>query len=114
MKVIVSENHFKKIMGVEGVPSETLLEDVAIANELNTLTIVQQKINELLSDPKKEKGLLDGISLTVTWNGKVFILQIGNNKYTMKRMVRAYTLYLSLLLDRSQKQLFLFKHLPRK
>lgn len=85
MKIIVSENHFKKIVGV---PLETLLEDVTIANELNTLTIVQQKINELLSDPKKEKGLLDGISLNITWNGENFILQIGKNKYSMKRMIK--------------------------
>ena len=88
MKIIVSENQFKQIVGVEGVPSETLLEQVAVASEENTLTIVQQKINELLSDPKKEKALLDSIDLKLTWNGKSFILHIGDNKYEMKRTAK--------------------------
>ena len=42
MNIIISENQFKKITGV---PSKTLLEQVAIASEENTLTIVQQKKN---------------------------------------------------------------------
>lgn len=86
MKIIVTENQFGKIMEVDGVPSETLLEQVAVANEENALTIVQQKINDLISDPKKEKALLDGINIQLIKGKETFILQIGAKKYPMNKI----------------------------
>jgi len=86
MRIIVSENQFRKIMGVEGVPSDVLLEQVAVASDQNALTIVQQAINTIISDPKKEKALLDGINLMLLKGKDTFILQIGEKKYPMNNV----------------------------
>lgn len=88
MKIIVSENQFEKIMVSEGLSSEVLIEQVAVANDQNALTILQQKINQLVSDPKKEKALLDGINVLLHRTNEGFALQIGQKKFPMKKMVQ--------------------------
>lgn len=88
MKIIVSENQFKKIMVSEGLSSDVLIEQVAVTNDQNALTIVQQKINQLVSDPKKEKMLLDGINVILHLTNTGFILQIGQKKFPMNQVVR--------------------------
>jgi hypothetical protein len=84
MKIIVTENQFGKIMGIKGVPSEVLIEQISATNEQNVLTIVQQKINELISDPKKEKALLDNINIQILKGKTTLILQIGEKKFPME------------------------------
>lgn len=88
MKIIVSENQFEKIIVSEGLPSEVLIEQVAVASDQNALTILQQKINQLVSDPKKEKALLDGINVILHRTPEGFALQIGQKKFPMKKMVQ--------------------------
>lgn len=85
MKIIVNENQFKKILEVEDV----IEEQVDVIDVRNALTVVQQKINDIISDPKKEKALLDGVSIKVTpVQGGTYTIQIGEAKYQMQRMAR--------------------------
>ena len=89
MKIIVSENQFGKIMGSEGLPTETLIEQVATTNPGNKLLILQQKINDILNDPKREKAMLDNLNLNVVLVGdNAFELHIGNKKLPMKQTVQ--------------------------
>jgi len=88
MKIIVSENQFEKIMVTEGLSPDVLIEQIAVANDQNSLIVIQQKINQLLSDPKKEKALLDGINIQLHRTPETFVLQIGQKKFPMKKMVQ--------------------------
>jgi len=84
MKIIVTENQFGKIMEIEDVPSESLLEQVAMASEGNAITIVQQKINDILNNPKTEKSMLDGTSMWVHKTKTGLVLQIGEIKIPLE------------------------------
>ena len=86
MKIIVSENQFGKIMRSEGKPSDVLIEQVVAANPGNQLTILQQKINAIINDPKKEKAILDNINIKLNLTKEnAFVLQIGQKKFPMKQ-----------------------------
>ena len=86
MKIIVSENQFGKIMEYEGLPSDVLIEQVVNVNTANQLTILQQKINAIINDPKKEKAVLDNIDMKLNLTkDNTFVLQIGQQKFPMKK-----------------------------
>lgn len=84
MKLIVSENHFKKIMGVEDVPADVLIEQVSSMSQEGLLTILQQKINELINDPKREKALLDNINISLNMSKDGMYLKIGEQTVPLK------------------------------
>jgi len=88
MKIIVNENHFKKIMGVEDTPSDVLIEQITAAtNPNNQLFVLQQKINDVVGDPKKLVKTLNDVSLNVTLVGDdEYSLHIGDKKYKMRRI----------------------------
>lgn len=87
MKIIVKENHFKKIMETEGNPSDILIEQVAAtANPTNQLLILQQKINDIINDPKRISAILNNVNLNVVHSGnEKFELHIGGAKYPMRK-----------------------------
>ena len=88
MKIIVKENHFKKIMGVEDTPSETLIEQITSAtNPTNQLFVLQQKINDVVGDPKKLIKTLNDVSLSIELVGNdEYALNLGGKKYKMRRI----------------------------
>jgi len=90
MKIIVKENHFKKIMGVDDIPAENLIEQItASANPANKTFVLQQKINDVLNDPKRLISILNNTTIQVKIVGNdEYQLILGNKAYSMRRTQR--------------------------
>jgi len=90
MKIIVNENQFKKIMGVEDVSSDVLIEQLAAGTHpTNQLFVLQQKINDVIGDPKKLIKTLNDVNLHISLVGNdEYELNIGDKKYKMRRIKR--------------------------
>jgi len=89
MKIIVNENQFKKIVGEENVPTDVLIEQVTNVNPQNQLFVLQQKINDILSDPKKLSAILNDVAVKVSLVGNdEYTLSFGDKTYPMRRIKR--------------------------
>ena len=88
MKIIVNENHFKKIMGVEDVSSDVLIEQLMAGNMTpNQLFVLQQKINDIIGDPKRLVKTLNDVNMNISLVGDdEYTLTLGDKKYQMRRI----------------------------
>ena len=90
MKIIVNENQFKKIVGVESVDTDLLIEQVtSTVNPTNQLFVLQQKINDILGDDKRLSTILNEVVIKVDLIGDdQYSLTFGNKKYPMRRITK--------------------------
>ena len=87
MKIIVNEDQFKKIVGVESVDTDLLIEQVSGVNPQNQLFVLQQKINDILRDEKRLAAILNDVSISVNLVGNdEYSLSFGNKTYPMRRI----------------------------
>lgn len=88
MKILVTENQFKKILRTEDILSKVIKEELEVASDKNLVVVLQQKINDLISNKAKEKTILDGISLKVVPMNGGYTLQVGRKASVMKPMAK--------------------------
>jgi len=89
MRIIVTENQFNEILKFEDNTLNLIHEQLAVMDEKSTITIIQQKINEILNDPKKEKDILNGVRIQIkAGEGSSYFLQIGKQKHQLERMAQ--------------------------
>ena len=86
MKILVTENQLDKILREDDVLLNVIKEQLDVASDRNQLVVLQQKINDLISNKAKEKAILDGISLKITPGKSGYTLQIGKEAGPMQRM----------------------------